>query len=120
MKIRRVVSSVLVGSLSVMTLSGCWLGAGAAAGEGAYLATRKDRSAGETLDDQLILASVKAQLIGDPEVSGFSINVDVEKGAVTLRGYVPSQREIDRAVQLARETKGVSSVESKLVLDRKR
>jgi hyperosmotically inducible protein len=111
-------TSLVVVALLPLLLSGCWLGAGALGAEAGYVASQEERSAGETIDDQVILTSVKSKLVGDPEVSGLSINVDVFKGVVQLRGYVDSQSEIDRAILLAQETKGVSRVDSRLVLDR--
>ena len=100
-------------------LSGCWLAAGAAVGaETGYIASQEERTAGETIDDQAILASVKTKLLADPDVSGLDINVDVFKSAVQLRGYVKTQHEIDRAIQIASGVGGVKSVESKLVLDK--
>jgi hyperosmotically inducible protein len=111
-------TSLVVVALLPLLLSGCWLGAGALGAEAGYVASQEERSAGETIDDQVILTSVKSKLVGDPEVSGLSINVDVFKGVVQLRGYVDSQSEIDRAIRLAHETKGVSRVDSRLVLDR--
>ena len=57
-------------------------------------------------------------MISDPIVSAFSINVDCLKSDVTLRGYLKTEAEIDRAIQIAKETSGVKSVVSKLVLDK--
>jgi hyperosmotically inducible protein len=116
---KKSILSLLVLGTGVTSLSGCWLGTGAAlGGEGVYVATQEDRTAGETLDDQVLLTKIKSKLLADPDVSGFAIDVDVTKGDVQLRGYVKTNREIDRAIELARSTKGVRSVESKLVLDR--
>lgn len=114
---KKSLSSVLL-SLCSLSFSGCLLAAGAAGAEGAYVATQEHRTAGETIDDQMILASVKSSLLADPDVSGLNINVDVFQGEVKLRGFVKTQREIERAIQLAMSTKGVKSVDSRLVLDR--
>ena len=112
-----VLSVIAVGVLS-SSLSGCLLAAGAAGAEAGYVGSQEHRTAGQTVDDQVVLTSVKSKLLADPEVSGLSINVDVYKGAVKLKGYVKSQHEIDRAVELARKTDGVTGVDSMLVLDR--
>ena len=111
---------MLIGILGfcVLSLTGCWLGAGALGAEGGYIASQEKRSAGQTIDDQVILTALKSKLIGDPDVSGLSINVDVFQGAVTMRGYVKTQKELSRAVELAYATKGVTRVDSRLVLDR--
>lgn len=99
------------------TLSACWLVAAGAGAEAAYVGTQENRSAGETVDDQLIVASVKTRFLADPDISGFDINVDSYKGIVTLRGYVESAREIERATGVALGVSGVKQVVSKLVLD---
>ena len=103
--------------LVASSLSGCWLVAAGAGGEAGYVAAQDNRTAGETIDDQMIVSSVKAKLVADPDTSGFSINVDSFKGNVTLRGYTNKQYEIDRAVELARSVSGVKSVTSKMVLE---
>ena len=103
----------------VPALSGCWLAAGAVGAEAGYIASQDKRTAGETIDDQVIHSSIKSSMLADSEVSGLKINVDVNRGNVELRGYVPTQHEIDRAVEIAQKTKGVASVKSLLVLDRR-
>jgi hyperosmotically inducible protein len=103
--------------LSTCTLSGCWVAAGAVGAEGAYVASQETRSTGETLDDQIILTSIKTKMLADSQVSGLAINVDVYRGNVELRGYIHSQSEIDKAVFIAKSTNGVRQVTSKLVLD---
>lgn len=100
------------------TLNGCILAAGAAGAEAGYVASQEKRTVGETIDDQVILSSVKSKLLADPDVSGLAINVDVDRGNVTMRGYVKTQHEVDRAIELARGTEGVVSVDSRMVLDR--
>ena len=59
-------------------------------------------------------AAVIDALIADPEVHADDVEVDVDDGAVTLRGLVevPSQRE--RAERIAMAVPGVASVESQL------
>ena len=115
---KKIVVGMIMVVLVPSSLTSCWLGAGAAVGgEGVYLATQEKRTAGETFDDQMVLTSVKSKLVADPDVAGLSINVDVFKGKVTLRGYAKTQMEIDRAIKLAHETKGVTGVDSRLVLD---
>ena len=104
-------------SMLIPSLSGCILAAGAVGAEAGYVASQENRTAGETIDDQTILASIKTKLLADVDVSGFDINVDVFKKVVELRGYVKTQHEIDQAIQIASSVEGVQSVNSKLVLD---
>lgn len=99
-----------------VSMSGCWLVAAGAGAEGGYILAQDDRSAGETMADQSITASVKTKLLADSEVSGLNINVDTFKGAVVLKGVVDTPHEADKAIAIARNTGGVQSVESKLVV----
>ncbi|MGZ5131150.1 MAG: BON domain-containing protein [Caldimonas sp.] len=69
--------------------------------------------AGEVLDDSAITAKVKTALLADPTVKGLQIDVDTKNGVVSLKGSVP-KAESDRAVQIARETSGVKSVDNQL------
>jgi hyperosmotically inducible protein len=98
-------------------LSGCLALAAGAGVEGGYVASQESRTAGETIDDQRITASIKTQLLADTEISGLDINVDTFKGIVTLKGVVGSAHEAEKALQIAKSVKGVSGVESKLFVD---
>jgi len=108
---------IVISSLSFV-FSGCWVAAGAVGAEAGYIASQEERTTGETIDDQLLLTKVKTTLLADDEVSGLNINVDVFKKVVTLRGYVKTQEEIEKAIQLASAVHGVKEVDSRLVLDR--
>jgi hyperosmotically inducible periplasmic protein len=71
-----------------------------------------ERSTGEVVDDGRILATAKAALVKDPEIKGTSVDVDVERGAVTLTGVARSQKEKDKIVETVWGVKGVKSVRS--------
>lgn len=80
-----------------------------------------DRPVGEVMDDAAITAAVKAKLLADTTVGGLKIDVDTREGVVYLTGdHMNSQAEIDQAIKLAKETSGVKSVESKLVVGEKK
>lgn len=68
------------------------------------------KSAGEFVDDSLISTQVKTALIKDDTVRASEINVETYKGEVQLTGYVSSRAAANRAIELAREIKGVTSV----------
>jgi osmotically-inducible protein OsmY len=72
------------------------------------------KSVGETIDDATITAQVKTALLNDPQVAGLKIDVDTFKGVVTLSGAVKTTAERDKAIALARQTKGVKDVKSTL------
>ena len=73
------------------------------------------------MDDAAITAAVKAKLLADPTVGGLKIDVDTREGIVYLTGdNLKGQAEIDQAIKLAKETSGVKSVESKLIVGEKK
>jgi hyperosmotically inducible protein len=73
-------------------------------------------SVGTTIDDTGITARVKSAFVADPDVKSLDITVETRKGEVQLSGFVDSQAQIDRALDVARRTQGVTAVENKLAL----
>ena len=63
-------------------------------------------------------AKIKAKMALDDRVSASSIDVDTDGSVVTLSGRVSSTEERERAVRLAKETDGVSSVNDQLSVSR--
>ncbi len=72
------------------------------------------RTMGRTVDDAMITSSVKSSLIADDLVDAFEIDVDTHRGNVMLSGFVETQNQIDRAVEIAKKTEGVQKVINKL------
>lgn len=78
-------------------------------------ASHPDReSTGEYIDDTAITAKVKAALVAEKEVSAMAVNVETFRGVVQLSGFADDQKEINRAVSVARGVKGVKSVKNDL------
>ncbi|HEX7455350.1 MAG TPA: BON domain-containing protein [Gallionella sp.] len=79
-------------------------------------ATDTDRTHPKTfVKDSVITTKVKAKLAEEKIGSLAHIKVDTHsKGAVVLSGKVKTQEEADKAVAIARETEGVTSVKSKI------
>lgn len=95
--------------------------AAAAAAAGLVLAGCDQRSsdpkavsAGTQLDDSVITTKVKAAIATDSQAKGVDTSVETRKGEVLLSGFVDSQAQADREVQLAKAVEGVTSVDSKL------
>ena len=78
--------------------------------------TAKQESTGEYIDDTVLTSQVKAVLLNDPAVSGLAVNVETFKGTVQLSGFVKSVAERNRAVQLARDVKGVRQVKNDILI----
>lgn len=73
--------------------------------------------AGDKIDDSWITTKVKTQLLADEDVKGLDISVETKENVVMLTGVVPSNKMRDAAIAIARNTKGVRSVNaSKLVV----
>ena len=60
----------------------------------------------------MITTKVKAAIFNDSTLKVNEINVETFKGAVQLSGFVRSQADIDKAVQVARGITGVKSVKN--------
>ena len=64
------------------------------------------------INDTWITTKVKSSLLADSDVAGTEVSVETINGVVHLSGYVDDQRQIDRAVEVARDIEGVTRVES--------
>jgi len=78
--------------------------------------TATQSGTGEYIDDTVITAKVKAAIFNDANLKSAEINVETFKGAVQLSGFVSSQADINRAVQLTREVGGVTSVKNDMLV----
>lgn len=68
-------------------------------------------------DDAAITATVKTQLAADPDVAAHNIDVDTNKGIVTLSGTVEDQNEKQEAERIASGVDGVQRVINNLTVD---
>ncbi len=66
--------------------------------------------AGRALTEARLTAKIKSKMALDDTVEAAAIDVDVSGSVATLTGRVPTEAAHTRAVQLARETDGVTSV----------
>lgn len=71
-------------------------------------------TAGETVDDSVVTAKVKAKLVDDPVTKAYQINVETFKGTVQLSGFVDSADAVSRAERLAKDVGGVKDVKNSL------
>ncbi|MEK6201005.1 MAG: BON domain-containing protein [Desulfobulbaceae bacterium] len=82
----------------------------------ACASTSKKEGTGEYIDDTVITTKVKAVIFNEPTLKSSEINVETFKGVVQLSGFVNSQTDISKAVDLARSVKGVKSVKNNMHL----
>lgn len=71
---------------------------------------------GQKFDDTAITTKVKAALLGDPDVKSSAISVETLEGAVQLSGFVSSQTQAQRAVDITRRVDGVKQVINKMTV----
>jgi osmotically-inducible protein OsmY len=83
---------------------------------GACASTAQKESTGEYFDDTVLTSKVKTALLSDPAVSGLAVNVETFKGVVQLSGFVKTSVERNRAIELAREVRGVKEVKNAILL----
>jgi osmotically-inducible protein OsmY len=74
--------------------------------------TSKHEGTGEYIDDTAITTKVKAAIFNEPTLKSAEINVETFKGVVQLSGFVNSNADIHKAVEVARGVKGVKSVKN--------
>ncbi len=75
-------------------------------------ATAKHEGTGEYIDDTVLTTKVKAEVFNEASLKSSEINVESFKGVVQLSGFVSSQADINKAVEVARSVKGVKSVKN--------
>lgn len=100
----------LVSATALSAALGCTLLAAACT------STPTRESTGEVIDDSWITTKVKAAFVEDKSVSALNIAVETFKGTVQLSGFANSNEERARAVELARNIKGVKVVKNDIRL----
>jgi len=73
-----------------------------------------DLSLTQSLSDAWLATKVKSQLLVDPEVDSFDIDVDALDGQVTLSGLVTELRVRQEAERIAKATEGVKAVRNEI------
>jgi osmotically-inducible protein OsmY len=96
--IQRIAAAVFTASLA-LTVVGC-------------SSTPTRESTGEYLDDAAITTKVKAAIFNEPSLKSTEINVETFKGDVQLSGFVAQPADAQRAAEVARGVKGVTSVKN--------
>jgi osmotically-inducible protein OsmY len=70
----------------------------------------------QSLSDGALTAKIKAKMALDDTISATSIDIDTNGTVVTLSGTVRSEAERTKAVQLAKDTAGVTQVVDRLAV----
>ena len=82
----------------------------------ACASTSTRESTGEYVDDSVITTKVKSMLAADDLLKSFQISVETYKGAVQLSGFVNSQKAVNKADEIVKSVKGVTSVKNNLIV----
>ncbi len=96
-------SSAILAALFISLLLGC-------------ASTPTKEGTGQYIDDSVITTKVKAAIFNDPSLKSTEINVETFKGKVQLSGFVNSQGDINRAVEVTQGVAGVTSVKNDMRL----
>ena len=104
--------SVSLGSPTIRLLTALVL----AAPVGACQVFQGPQSVAEYADDSTVSYSIRAKFIDDPVVHLDDVDVTTRNGNVRLTGRVNSERERQRAAQIARSVKGVRTVDNEIVV----
>ena len=102
MKLNKSISAVFLG-IVLATALGC-------------ASTSTKEGTGEYVDDTVITTKVKAAIFNEPSLKSSEINVETFKGVVQLSGFVKYQADINKAIEVTRSVKGVSSVKNDMRL----
>jgi hyperosmotically inducible protein len=88
--------------------------AGEAAGEAGRAAQETAGTAGRTVTDGWIKSKIYSQFITEDALDGAEIDLDVDRGVVTMNGSAPTEAARARAVTIAKATDGVKSINNNL------
>lgn len=77
--------------------------------------TGHERTAGAVIDDATVTTKVRTALLAEKDLNSFDISIKTFDGTVQLSGFVDSQWQIDKAVQVASAINGVQTVKNDLI-----
>ena len=80
-------------------------------------ASQEASKAGQQIEDAWITAKIQSKYFGNSDIKAREIDVDTKNGVVTLNGAVGTPAAREMAMNLARETDGVTRVVNNLKID---
>jgi len=101
--IQKTTLATLAASLVLVLASGCAV-------------SRGQETVGAYIDDTGITTLVKSRFFEDKDVAGSSISVETLNGTVMLSGFAKSALERNKAENIARGVKGVTSVRNEIAI----
>lgn len=100
--------------VAVQALSGCVAAAIVGGGAAVGSAVGDERSVSQHLDDVTIASNIDARLVAEKDMPSRWVSVEVIGGIATLTGYLRTQEQIERAVYICSNVRGVRDVRSEL------
>ena len=80
-------------------------------------ATERNQTVTERTEDGWITTKIKSEFAIDKLVSATNIKVNTDNGVVHLSGVAKNREEANRAIQIARDVKGVKSVRNEMQIE---
>jgi hyperosmotically inducible protein len=101
------IRALVLGALIALGAAGC-----ANSPPATYAGNNQERTATQSMSDGALSAKIKTAFAVDSGVNASDIKVDSMRGVVTLTGTVKTAAERDKAISIARDTKGVVEVKN--------
>jgi hyperosmotically inducible periplasmic protein len=79
-----------------------------------YKSAAQQKVVGRVVDDSVITAKAKAEILGSKDLKSLQISVETRKGEVILSGFVDNQAMKDKAEKVVAKIDGVKSVKNSL------
>ena len=90
---------------------------GREAGKAGEKVSHEASNAGQHIEDAWITAKIQSKYFANSDIKSRKVDVDTQNGVVTLNGAVGTPAARDMAMNLARETDGVTRVVNNLKID---
>jgi hyperosmotically inducible protein len=97
---------IVSGASALLALTGCEM----------FNHHEGDRTAGRTLDDKTITATVQHDLNREPVYKFSGVDVKTYNGVVQLSGFVDTDEQKQRAGEIAQRSEGVTQVVNNITL----
>lgn len=81
-----------------------------------YKSAEQQKVVSRVVDDSVITAQAKAELLAEKDLKSLQISVETHKGHVILSGFVDNQITKKKAEQIVGNINGVKSVKNSLVI----
>jgi hyperosmotically inducible periplasmic protein len=79
-----------------------------------YKSAAQQKVVGRVVDDSVITAKAKAEILAAKDLKSLQISVETRKGEVILSGFVDNQAMKEKAEQVVAKIEGVKSVKNSL------